>query len=114
MAVFIAGLVYGIVKIPYITQREHQVVHERTDLYSLVEKEKLSNAVVLISSHTGVIRPMGILDLPRNGTDYDENVIYAIDLGTENKKILEFYPDRAFYKYTKDLESVEGRLVRVK
>ena len=114
MAVFIAGLVYGIVKIPYITQREHQVVHERTDLYSLVEKEKLSNAVVLISSHTGVIRPMGILDLPRNGTDYDENAIYAIDLGTENKKILEFYPDRAFYKYTKDLESVEGRLVRVK
>lgn len=114
MALLLAGLIYGIVKIPYITQREHQVVYERTDLYKLVEKEKISNAVVLISSHTGVIRPMGILDLPRNGTDYKGNVIYAIDLGAENKKIMEFYPDRVFYKYTKDLESVGGQLVRVK
>ena len=56
---------------------------------------------------------MGILDLPRNGTDYNGNVIYAIDLGVENDKIMEFYPDRVFYKYIKDLESVEGELVRV-
>jgi hypothetical protein len=113
-ALLAAGMAYAIVKLPYIMEREHQVVGERLDLYARVKEAGISNAVVLVWTHTSVIRPMPVRDLTRNGLDYNGDIIYAQDLGNENAKILEFYPQRSFYKYIRDPDKVEGQLVRLR
>lgn len=113
LALFAAGIIYCVIKLPYIIDREHQVVAERMDIYRVTSEEQISNAVVLISSHTGIIRPMGVLDLPRNGIDYSGEVIYAIDKPGENHRLMEYYPDRTFYRYIRDPDIVKGKLVRV-
>jgi hypothetical protein len=102
------------VKIPFIALREHRVVEERNDVYRQVEKEGITNAVVFISTHTGVIRPMSKGDLTRNDVNYKNDVLYALDLKEKNEALMRYYPERKFYKYIKDKESVEGRLVRLK
>ena len=110
-ALFAAGLVYGIVKIPYIIAREHRVVEERIDIYEKVREANLTNAVVFVSSPTGIIRPMVQMDLTRNGLEYNSSVIYAHDLGDRNKELQEFYHERKFYKYVRDPDNVEGKLM---
>lgn len=109
-----AGIVYAIVKLPYIIDREHRVVHERLDLYTQVEKADISHAVILISSHTSVIRPMPVRDLTRNGLDYTSDILYVQDLGNENIKLLEYYPGRSFYQYVREPDSVAGRLIKIR
>ena len=110
-ALFAAGLIYGIVKMPYIIEREHRVVEERIDIYEKVREANLTNAVVFVSSHTGIIRPMGQMDLTRNKLDYNASVIYAHDLGERNKELQELYPERELYKYVRDPDDVEGKLI---
>ena len=110
-ALFAAGLIYGIVKMPYIIEREHRVVEERMDIYEKVRESRIANAVVLVSSYTGIIRPMGEMDLVRNGLDYNASVIYAHDRGDRNKELREFYPERKFYKYLRDPDNVEGKII---
>ena len=90
------------------------MVRERLDLYTRVENADISNAVILVSTHTSVIRPMPVRDLTRNGIDYKGDVIYAQDLGYENAKLLEFYPDRSFYKYIRDPDKVEGQMIKLR
>jgi 4-amino-4-deoxy-L-arabinose transferase-like glycosyltransferase len=113
-ALFAAGLIYGIVKMPFIIHREHRIISERTDIYKQVEKANIHNAVVLVASHTGIIRPMGILDLTRNGLDFKGDVIYAIDKGQENDQLFDVFPNRSFYRYIRDPEIVEGELIKVR
>lgn len=114
VALWLAGIVYAVVKLPYISEREHRVVTERTDLYRQVQEADLSQAVVFIATHTGIIRPMPPGDLTRNGMDYQREVIYARDLGEKNVELMDFYPDRRFYVYTRDPEQVEGQLVKIR
>jgi hypothetical protein len=114
MALFFAGIIYGVVKIPFIASREHRVVEERNDLYQKVKRQGITNAVIFISTHTGVIRPMPAGDLTRNDADYNNEVLYALDLKEKNERLMQYYPKRKFYKYIKDKESVEGRLVRLR
>lgn len=106
-----AGMIYAIAKLPYIIEREHRVVEERTDLYARVEEAALTNALVFVSTHTGVIRPMPVRDLTRNDMNYRNDVIYAEDRGDENKALMEFYPERKYYRYVRDRERVGGRLL---
>lgn len=114
LAMLAAGLIYGIVKMPYIIDREHKIVTERYDLYARVEESNINNAVILVTTHTGIIRPMGILDLTRNGINWDGDIIYALDKGDKNEKLFEFYPARSFYKYVRDPETVQGKLIKLK
>ena len=114
IALFAAGVLYGIVKMPFIIQREHRIVSERVDLYTAVEDADVDNAVILVTTHTGIIRPMGTLDLTRNGINWDNDIIYALDKGPENRDLFEYYPTRSFYKYVRDPETVEGELIRLK
>ena len=113
-ALFAAGLVYAIIKMPYIIEREDRVVDERVDIYTAVEKAGINNAVVIVSAHTGIIRPMGQMDLTRNGLDYNNSVIYALDLKEKNDQLMDFYRDRSFYRYERDPERVEGRLIKLR
>lgn len=113
-ALFAAGLIYGIVKFPYIMEREQRVVEERMDLFEVVKEAEISNAVVLVSTHTGVIRPMPARDLTRNGLHFTRDIIYAQDQREKNEELMQFYPERSFYRYVRDPEQVEGKLLKIR
>jgi hypothetical protein len=112
-ALLCAGIIYAFVKIPFIAHREHQVVEERNDIYRVVEKSQISHAVVLIGTHTGVIRPMPAGDLVRNDVGYGNDVLFAHDIPKKNRILRSYFPDRTFYRYVRDPEKVEGWLVKV-
>ena len=57
---------------------------------------------------------MGQMDLTRNGLDYNNSFIYAHDLKERNRELMQFYPERSFYKYVRDRESVEGKVIRLR
>jgi hypothetical protein len=107
------GLIYSIVKIPLITYREHQVIEERMDVYSLVEEQGINNAVVFISSETGIIRPMPVEDLNRNDRHYENDVIYARDLGAENLTLMKHYSTKDFYIYKRGIDVPSGELIKI-
>ena len=111
---FVAGIIYAIVKIPFIMDREHEIIVERMDVYRLAKKNKIENAVVLLSTTTGVKRPMPIRDLTRNGQYFSDDIIYAESIPGKNTELMEFYPDRYFYEYRRMAENAEGRLVKIK
>ncbi|MFZ6011980.1 MAG: glycosyltransferase family 39 protein [Bacteroidota bacterium] len=113
-AFFLAGLIYSVVKIPFIAYHENRIIYERMDVFRQVQSKNISNAVVLISSSTSVIRPMPIGDLTRNDKRYQNDVIYARDLGDKNAELMEYYKDRSFYRYVRDFDNPSGELVRIR
>lgn len=113
LAVLALSVVYAPVRLPFIAQREHEVVDERNDLYNTVKESRITNAVVLVSSYTSVMRPMPIGDLTRNDIHYANDVLFAQDLKEEDSLLMDYYPDRAFYKYLREDNEVHGKLVKV-
>jgi hypothetical protein len=111
---FVAGLIFAIVKFPFIAWRENKVIEQRRDLYSLVQKRDIRNAIVVVSSYTSVIRPMPIGDLTRNDVYYLNDVLYAIDLQQRNQELMEYYPERAFYRYVREVNDEKGKLIRIR
>ena len=112
-ALFAAGLAYCVVKMPYIVEREHRIVEERVDLTEAVSAAGVDNAVVFVATHTGILRPMGALDLTRNDLDYNGSVLYVRDIPERNSELMEFYPDRTFYRYVRDPENPKGKLIEL-
>ena len=81
-----------------VLAREHQVVIEREQLYREVADAHLTNAVVLLTTGTGKIRPMPPQDLVRNGLRVGgQTIVYAHDLGTRNELIQDLFPERTLY-----------------
>ncbi len=79
---------------------EHKVVWQRQEIYRAVEKAGLKDAVVVISSGTGIIREMQARDLVRNGPVIgDEPVTYVRDLGAKNAALANLFPGREIYRY---------------
>ncbi|HEY0741881.1 MAG TPA: glycosyltransferase family 39 protein [Chryseosolibacter sp.] len=114
MGLFVAGLLFAIVKLPFIASRESRIIDQRKDLYSQVEQKDIRNAVVLVSSYTSTFRPMPIGDLTRNDVYYLNDVLYAIDLPARNQELLNYYPERAFYRYEREVNAEHGRLIRIR
>jgi hypothetical protein len=112
-ALFFTGLLFCLLKIPFIALREHEVVQERLDLYNKVAEAGLQNAVVFISSPTGIIRPMDEANLNRNDKAYSNSVLYALDKGQDNKILMEYYSGRSFYRYIRDENEVEGSIIPI-
>ncbi len=112
-ALFVAGCIYAVVKIPVVSEREQAVVKERTDLYRQVAEHDLKDAVVLLSSYVGDIRPMPVGDLTRNDPLYDTGVLFALDIPGQNAALFEYYPRRDFYRYEWLQSQGKGRLVKL-
>ena len=55
-----------------------------------VKREKISNAVVFVSSYYGSV-------LALNSPQLDSEIIYVRDLGVKNKLMMDFYPEREYY-----------------
>jgi hypothetical protein len=113
-AMMLTGFIYALVKIPIIGRHEYKVVQERQDIYAKVKDKGIHNAVVFVSSGTGLLRPMPQRDLSRNDKDYNNDVIYAQDLKERNIELMDYYKGRAFYYYKRQLNNLEGELVEVK
>jgi hypothetical protein len=114
MAVLIASIVFAMAKLPFITHREEQIVDQRQDLYDLVAEQKIRNAVIFVAAPTSPIRPMPAEDLTRNDARFSDNVIYALEIPKINHQLMEYYDDRAFYKYVRDLDKPKGELIRIR
>lgn len=110
-ALLAAGLLFAMIKFPFITQREAKVIDERQDLYDLVQERKLSKAIVLVSSPTGIIRPMPAGDLTRNPVHFNTDVLYALELPAAMEKLIQYYPDRALFRYVRGADAPHGQLI---
>jgi hypothetical protein len=87
------------------------VVNERMDVYDAVDRADIHHAVVIVRSGTGVLRPMDIKDLLRNGITRDGDVLYAKSLPGQDSELRSLYADRRFYAYERATDETGGRLV---
>jgi hypothetical protein len=88
------------------------LVNQRMDLYDLVQKRDLRNAVVAIRSKTGAIPGMEMdqRDLTRNGIDLDSQVLYVLYNFDLLRELQTLFPDRQFYVYERKSSDPKGEL----
>jgi len=84
-----------------------KLVEERLELFDLAEEQKLSNAIVFLRTGSATM-PRG--DLTRNGIHFDGPILYVMDRGAENQKLLERYPTRQPYLFEWDRARKCGQL----
>jgi hypothetical protein len=53
-------------------------------------------------------------DLTRNDPKFMNDVIYVLELPRINDQIMEYYSDRAVYKYVRDLNEPQGELIKIR
>jgi hypothetical protein len=97
-----------------LTWTAGRIAYERSDLYRVVERDRLSRAIVFVATRTGTRWPMNPHDHTRNWGRYDGSVLYAIDRGDQNQALMDAYPDRACYRYAYDPVTSRGRLERLR
>jgi hypothetical protein len=110
---FAVSMVLAVPVFVWHARVESRVVWERQEPYRLAAQQGLRHAVVLVSTKAGYERPMVGRDLTRNGTDFSASVLFALDLGLENRRLIEYYPDRTFYRYRFDRRSRTGTIERL-
>ena len=103
----------GLFTLPLHAYHEHHVVEERLDLERLVEREELTNAIVIVLDGTGVARRMPPYDLTRNGTSLDGEILYVLDLGPDTPRQLRtHFPKRQLFRYRRAPREVHGTLTQ--
>jgi hypothetical protein len=95
-------------------REERQAIWERREPYRLVEKGKINNAIIFLKTGSGRLKHMERRDLTRNELDFSNSVLYALDLGEENQKLMKYYPQKEYYQYFFDQNSGVGHLERIK
>jgi hypothetical protein len=90
-----------------------QVVWERSDLYRLARHDGVVNAVVFVATPAGTRARMEPVVLTRNGVDDRASVIYLLDRGADNARVVAYYPSRSFYRYRYDVRARTGSLERL-
>jgi len=111
---FALSVLLAIPAVVWQTRNAHAIVYERTDLYRVVEDARLSRAIVFVATPTGTRWPMAATDHTRNWGRYDGRVLFALDRGGDNVRLMEAYPDRACYRYAYDPATGSGRLERLR
>ena len=51
-------------------------------------------------------------DLTRNEIDFSNSILYALDLGEDNKELMQYHPEKEYYVYFYDKNSGQGYLER--
>jgi hypothetical protein len=88
----------------------HEDVIERLDVTRQVERAHLQHALVFVANWVGMDRPMPPSDYIRNGVTYDGSVLYALDLGDQNRALEDYYADRTCFTYSYDRTQRAGSL----
>jgi hypothetical protein len=109
-----ASVIVMIIRIPFISYREHAIVDQRQDVFDLVRERHVSNAVILISSGTCDIRPMPGADLTRNDPYFKNDVLYALDKREWNTQLMAYYKHKHFYRYERQPDHENGRLIKIR
>jgi hypothetical protein len=104
------NVILSLCSLPFIGANIYKVIAERRDVFRLVEDMGITNAVVLLSTGTGVLRPVKTDVLVRNGIEVGGEVIFAHDRGLENSKLQALFPERNFWVYKREADTVRGRL----
>jgi hypothetical protein len=99
---FFLGVLVHVPAAVYDLRTRHQDVLERLDVTRAVERAGLHDALVFLTTPVGDERPMPETDYIRNGLAYDAPVLYALDLGDDNRQLETYYPNRACYTYRYD------------
>jgi hypothetical protein len=108
------AVIVMVIKLPFIALREHQIVDQRQDVYDLVRKNQIQNAVVIITTGTCDIRPMPAGDLTRNDAEFTNDVLYAVNDPDFTPALIEYYKDRNIYKYVRQPDNEDGELIRIR
>jgi 4-amino-4-deoxy-L-arabinose transferase-like glycosyltransferase len=114
VVIFCLGFFVGALAIPSIGVQEHEVIFERMDIYRQVKEANIDNAIIFVGDKTGVRRPMSRGDLRRNGISLKGSVLYAKDIGPRNVELKKYFPQKAFYLYSREEHRVDGAVSRVK
>jgi len=80
----------------------------------VVDEAHLAHAIVFVATPTGTRWPMAATDHTRNWGRYDGRVLFALDRGGDNARLMDAYPDRASYRYAYDPVTSSGRLERLR
>lgn len=81
----------------------HKVTFERKAAYIAAERQTQKPALVFVSGFFGGMDlPMAQEDLVRNSPWLNTPIVYALDRGAENSKLVPFFPDRHYYRLTYD------------
>lgn len=108
------SLVLSFAFIFWQAKQTFQTVWERRDVYRLVEENHIEDAVIFLKDGTGVLKPMPVPDLTRNGTAFTGSVLYAIDQGERDEELRPYFPHKKFYRYTRNLNQVRGNLLEIR
>jgi hypothetical protein len=90
------------------------ITYERSDLYRVVDGSRVSQAIVFVATRTGTRWSMNDHDHTRNWGRYDGSVLFALDRGDDNARLMDAYPGRACYRYTYDPVTSRGRLEKLR
>jgi hypothetical protein len=66
-----------------------------TKIYTIPKKMGINNALVFVKG-VRVFYPSWYC---RNSPDYNDDILYVLDRGEENRKLMDYYPDRSYYSY---------------
>jgi hypothetical protein len=86
------------------------VADGRMDIYTVVEREGIDNAVVIVGAWTGRVRAMTPDGLTRNGVDANGPVLYVLDLEGRRGELQALFPGRKRYLYERPGDVLPGRL----
>jgi hypothetical protein len=107
VGVFVGAIIMGLAAYPALAYQFRGIVNARMELYDLVNKSRLSNAIVLIRSHIGGMYPA---DLTRDGIDLSQSVLYALDQPAQYCTLTRAFPGRTLYRYERRDDSGAGIL----
>ncbi len=94
--------------------RYHEVVSsERKALYDTAEQNVKRPAIVFIIGFLGDRLVMSEEDAVRNPPNLDASILYAHDLGEKNKLLMNYYPERSYYRGFYDRSKKEARLEEI-
>lgn len=77
-----------------------------TKIYTIPKKMGIKNAVIFVKG-VRVFYPNWYC---RNSPDYDDDILYVLDRGEENRKLMNYYPNRSYYRYDRGYLTPIGRM----
>lgn len=123
---FGVGILFALARIPFNAAAVRENIQSRQDLYRQVESQNIQNAVVLIGNvgvdpasqrrdREGLIRDIPAKDLVRNDLYFKNKVLYALESSrNENRRLMDYYPDRKFYSYARERDAAFGEIIPLK
>lgn len=87
-----------------------KVSAQRKALYQLAEETITVPSIIFIRGFLGQELVMSQEDAVRNHPSLESKILYAHDRGEDNQRLMNYYPDRVYYRGTFDRERLKAEL----